>query len=236
MCSLLLVPWLGTQQVHRILIGICGLAAVMLCVPGFCMRLQPVARAVDNEQNSAHKAGDQLAAGQRPHSLLFGTALVVVGLGWVWAIVVSVPKVPWQLVAYGRRLPITVGHGMNLFMAEGLNESVAVTEMSNGVRNFHVSGKIEASTDLHDMRLQRMLGHLPALLHPEPRTVLVVGCGAGVTAGSFTVHPSVRRVVLCVIERLIPPRWWQSTLRRRITGWCTTLASKLSMTTRGTSS
>ena len=39
------------------------------------------------------------------------------------------------------------------------------------------------------MRLQRMLGHIPALVASEPTSVLVVGCGAGVTAGSFLVHP-----------------------------------------------
>ena len=54
------------------------------------------------------------------------------------------------------------------------------------------------------MRLQRMLGHLPALLHPKPRSVLVVGCGAGVTAGSFVLHPDVERIVICEIEPLIP--------------------------------
>jgi spermidine synthase len=54
------------------------------------------------------------------------------------------------------------------------------------------------------MRLQRMLGHLPALLHPKPRSVLVVGCGAGVTAGSFVVHPGIEKIVICEIEPLIP--------------------------------
>jgi spermidine synthase len=54
------------------------------------------------------------------------------------------------------------------------------------------------------MRLQRMLGHIPALVHPRPRSVLVVGCGAGVTAGSFVVHPTVERIVICEIEPLIP--------------------------------
>src|SRR5206468_11150019 len=49
-----------------------------------------------------------------------------------------------------------------------------------------------------------MLGHIQALVHPEPKTVLVVGCGAGVTAGSFVVHPSVERIVICEIEPLIP--------------------------------
>jgi spermidine synthase len=54
------------------------------------------------------------------------------------------------------------------------------------------------------MRLQRMLGHIPALLHPNPRSVLIVGCGAGVTAGSFVLHPSIERIVICDIEPLIP--------------------------------
>src|SRR5437667_11555694 len=85
-----------------------------------------------------------------------------------------------------------------------MNSSVAVTLIDDGVRNFHVSGKIEASSEPQDMRLQRMLGHIPALVHPQPKSVLVVGCGAGVTAGSFLVHPSVERIVICEIEPLIP--------------------------------
>ena len=79
-----------------------------------------------------------------------------------------------------------------------------MSESEGGVRNFHVSGKVEASTEVHDMRLQRLLGHVSALMHPRPRTVLVVGFGAGVTAGSFVLHPSVERIVICEIEPLIP--------------------------------
>ena len=55
-----------------------------------------------------------------------------------------------------------------------MNASIAVSELTGGIRNFHVSGKIEASTEPQDMRLQRMLGHLPALLHPNPKSVLIV--------------------------------------------------------------
>ena len=55
------------------------------------------------------------------------------------------------------------------------------------------------------MRLQRMLGHLPALTHKNPKSVLIVGFGAGVTAGSFVVHPEIRRIVICEMEPLIPP-------------------------------
>jgi spermidine synthase len=55
------------------------------------------------------------------------------------------------------------------------------------------------------MRVQRMLGHVPALLHPHPSSALVVGFGAGVTAGSLVVHPGMRRIVICEIEPLVPP-------------------------------
>jgi spermidine synthase len=34
--------------------------------------------------------------------------------------------------------------------------------------------------------------------------VLIVACGAGVTAGSFIVHPDVKRIVICDIEPLVP--------------------------------
>jgi spermidine synthase len=116
----------------------------------------------------------------------------------------SVPGIPAGLVAYGRYLPSRDGEAKILYMGEGMNASVAVSELANGVRNFHVSGKIEASSEAQDMRLQRMLGHIPALLHPKPQSVLVIGCGAGVTAGSFVTHPDVRRIIVCEIEPLIP--------------------------------
>jgi spermidine synthase len=55
------------------------------------------------------------------------------------------------------------------------------------------------------MRLQRMLGHIPALIHPNPKSVLIVGFGAGVTAGSFVPYPEIQRIVICEMEPLIPP-------------------------------
>jgi spermidine synthase len=137
--------------------------------------------------------------------------LTVIVLGIV--LVFSVTPIPDGLIAYGRFFawnlsnydPVTKNYFVpNIFyVGEGMNASVAVSETSIGIRNFHVSGKNEASTSRRDMRLQRMLGHLPGLLHPNPRSVLVVGLGAGVTAGSFVHHPTVDRIVICEIEPLI---------------------------------
>ena len=136
----------------------------------------------------------------KPGGFFAALATVIVAIG----LALSVSAVPWGLVAEGRNYAVKGDDGRLLYMGEGMNASVAVTETADGIRNFHVSGKIEASTDPRDMRLQRMLGHLPALLHPDPRSVLVVGCGAGVTAGSFVVHPGIQKIVICEIEPLIP--------------------------------
>jgi spermidine synthase len=89
-------------------------------------------------------------------------------------------------------------------MGEGWNASVAVSERSNGVRNYHNAGKVQASSEPQDMRLQRMLGHLTTLVGADPRSVLVIGCGAGVTAGAVSIDPAVERETIAEIEPLVP--------------------------------
>jgi spermidine synthase len=117
----------------------------------------------------------------------------------------SVGPIPGMLIAYGRRIMTSMGRTRILETGEGINSSIAISEWDDGAVQFHVSGKVEASTESYDMRLQRMLGHLPALQHKDPKSVLIVGFGAGVTAGSFVVHPEVRRIVICEMEPIIPP-------------------------------
>ena len=87
---------------------------------------------------------------------------------------------------------------------EGRNSSIAITRWSDGTTQFHVQGKVEASDNPNDMALQRMLGYLPALFI-EPKSVLIVGFGAGVTAGTFTTYPSITRIKICEMEPIIPP-------------------------------
>jgi spermidine synthase len=122
-----------------------------------------------------------------------------------WLLALTVPALPGLLVAYGRTV-MTSGTPAILYLGEGINASIAVTESSDGTRNFHVSGKVEASTAAQDMRLQRLLGIIPMSLHPNPTSALVVGFGAGVTAGSLVSYPNVQRIVVCEIEPLIPAR------------------------------
>ncbi|MES1207610.1 MAG: fused MFS/spermidine synthase [Pseudomonadota bacterium] len=86
------------------------------------------------------------------------------------------------------------------FVSEGAASTVAVHVAPDGYRNFHVSGRVEATNNPNDMRMERMLGHLSALAHPKPESVLVVGLGAGITAGALAQHPEIKRVVICEIE------------------------------------
>jgi spermidine synthase len=182
--SLVLIPWLGTQQSQRILIGISAITALILMSPRISrLRLAQAA-------------------------LLTGVAIIL-----IW----SVSDIPWQVIAFGRRTAPTLrafqlypGSTKTvstrvLYRGEGMNTAIVIAETDSGQRSYYVNGKSQASNASLDMRLQRMLGHIPALVHPNPRSVLTVGFGAGVTAGSFVVHPEIERMTICEIERLVPP-------------------------------
>lgn len=133
----------------------------------------------------------------RARQLALAGVLAIVGL-------LIVPEIPGRLIAYGRSVNSWDSIKQFLYLGEGATASIAVTEGIAGAKQFHIAGKVEASDMDIDMRLERMLGHVPALLHPHPKSVLIVGVGAGVTAGSLSIHPEVERIVICDIEPLVP--------------------------------
>jgi len=184
--TLLLIPAIGTQGSQQVLIWLAAASGLV-----------------------ALGAAALTARNRVP---VFSAIAGVAGVGVVaWGLSATVSGVPWQVIAYGRRIaPILRGLAVSmdsqaktLFVGEGMNSSVVITQRGDQ-RFFYVSGKSEASSAAIDMRLQRMMGHVPALLHSDPRSVLVVGFGAGVTAGSFVLYPEVQRIVVCELERMIP--------------------------------
>jgi spermidine synthase len=180
--SMILIPAVGTLWAQRILIAAAALAAMLVLLAR--LRATP-------------------AAGRRAPGVAVVSAVVAVPL--IAAVLAyGAPPVPGELYAFGRKIMSPDYVPKMLYVGEGMNASIAVSEDPNGARYFHVSGKTEAGSYPSDMRLQRMLGHLPALLNPKPRSVLVVGFGAGVTAGTFLAYATIERVVICEIEPLIP--------------------------------
>jgi spermidine synthase len=174
--SLVLIPWIGTKGCEQVLIVLAAVSAVFAL--GQVVKQSP------------GMAGT------------IGLAASLAVAGWLTA---NVSAVPGELIAYGRRIAISAGSSKILYTGEGINSSIAISQWNDGAVQFHVSGKVEASTEPYDMRLQRMLGDMPALFHQgEPHSVLVVGFGAGVTAGSFVPYPGIKRIVICEMEPLIP--------------------------------
>ena len=111
-----------------------------------------------------------------------------------------IPDVNTRLIAVGEEYRTWQNVDVDFkHRAEGLNTSVAISDFK-GVRSVCVGGKIVASAAKKDMRLQKMLGHIPSIMHNEPKSALIVGFGAGVTAGTFTLHPSIERIVVVEIE------------------------------------
>ena len=117
----------------------------------------------------------------------------------------TMDPIPGELIAYGRRMAANKGFSQILYTKEGRNSSVAISRWNNGTVYVNVNGHVEATTEIFDMKLQRMVGHLPALLHPNPKSVLGIGFGAGVSAGTFTRYPGIEHITVCEIEPVIPP-------------------------------
>jgi spermidine synthase len=174
--SLALVPWLGTQQTQRVLLVASAASALIVFLPH--VRLFPSRTA---------EAG-------------LAVALVLAGL-LAW----RVGPVPGVLVEYGRKAPIQAQDSQIIDLVEGRNSSAAIAQWSDGTIGLGVNGHVQASNIPYDMKLQRMVGHLPLLLHPNPKSVLGIGFGAGVTAGTFTTYPGIEKITICEIEPVIPP-------------------------------
>jgi len=175
--SLALVGTIGSQKTQQVLIGIAAMSGLLMLMPA---------------TGEVRKAWAS-------------TPVVVVGIALIAGFLArSVPPIPWLLVAYGRYSATWVGQNEMVYVGEGVTASVAVTRTPTGVLNYHNAGKVQASSEPQDMRLQRMLGHITTLVPKNPNKVLVIGCGAGVTAGAVSIDPMVKDQTIAEIEPLVP--------------------------------
>ena len=180
--SVVMIAWVGTQTTQRAMIGLAALSALLM-----------LALAAD-----PGRGGIRLA----PRGLVRAGAVIAAAvlLGW------TVSPVPPLLVGYGRYAPTyqRVSNIDFIYVGEGMSSSMAVSVLANGDRNYHNAGKVQASSEPQDMRLQRMLGHLTTLVPTRARSVMVIGCGAGVTAGAASIDPAVEELTIVEIEPLVP--------------------------------
>ena len=176
--SLVLVAWIGTQHAQQVLM-------VIAAIGGALLLLGPA-----NE--SAEKSW-------------WPTITACVAILLVAVLVRSVQAIPAVMIAYGRYANMRVNDAAQyIYVGEGMTASVAVSKLSDGVLNYHNAGKVQASSEPQDMRLQRMLGHMTTLIPPQARRVVVIGCGAGVTAGAVSIDPLLQKETIAEIEPLVP--------------------------------
>ena len=77
-----------------------------------------------------------------------------------------------------------------LFYREGTEAVIAVASPREGGRRFlSINGKTDAGSGREDVLQQKFIAHVPMLLQPAPRHVLVVGWGSGATAASAGLYP-----------------------------------------------
>jgi spermidine synthase len=180
---LLLIAWLGTQRTQQVLMAMATLSVLLLWVPDF---------RDDTGKPRWGRAG-----------VLRGAAATVFAL----ILASTIQPVPGLLVAYGRYMAMRLNngnYGEMVFVGEGMHSSMAVSRLSTGYLNYHNAGKVQASSEPQDMRLQRMLGHMTTIIPENPRSVMVIGCGAGVTAGAVSIDPAVEELTIVEIEPLVP--------------------------------
>lgn len=84
--------------------------------------------------------------------------------------------------------------GTLLYYREGAASTVSVKRLT-GTTTLAVDGKTDAS-NRGDMLTQKLVAHLPLLLHENPRQVGIIGLGSGVTVGSALRHPIMRADVI----------------------------------------
>jgi spermidine synthase len=212
--SMLVIPQAGTQWGQRLIILLAAASSLVAFAPFFKSR-QSTKKKSKKADRVMTSFGGKIAA-------------AIISIAVVILLVVQLSPVPWIAVAFGRYsyrwiqkcvpgivqeqdVPLDTSRNPEsrycVYVGEGMNVSVAVTKSTQGFLFFHGAGKVQASSNYMDMRLQRMLGHLSVLVRTNPddaKDVLVVACGAGVTAGSFIPYPHIERITICDIEPLVP--------------------------------
>lgn len=143
-----------------------------------------------------------------------GAARVAGVLASVTAAIVLVLSPPWdrELLASGPYmyapfvprdldLETMLKAGTMLYYREGAAATVTVKRLT-GTTTLAVDGKVDAS-NRGDMLTQKLIAHLPLLIHDDPRDVAIIGLGSGVTVGSALRHPIARADVIEISPEVV---------------------------------
>jgi len=135
----------------------------------------------------------------------FGLAVLVLGAGVAlpqWdRLLLSSGAYKYAAAMRGPSLEVALAAGELLSYREGATGTVAVRRLA-GTVSLAIDGKVDAS-NAGDMLTQRLLAHVPLLLHPDPKRIAILGLGSGVTLGSALTHPVEAATVLEISPEVV---------------------------------
>ena len=95
-----------------------------------------------------------------------------------------------------------------LWSEEGLETTVTITRDEDEHLRMYLNHHHQANDADWMVYFHRMLGHLPMLVHPAPREVLVVGLGGGATAGATTRYEGAHVTVVELSRSVVRGAEW----------------------------
>ena len=107
----------------------------------------------------------------------------------------------YAIAMRGTDLQTALTAGELLSYREGSTGTVTVRSLT-GTISLAIDGKVDAS-NAGDMLTQRLLAHVPLLLHPNPKRAAIIGLGSGVTLGSALTHPLTSATVLEISPEVV---------------------------------
>jgi spermidine synthase len=173
----LLIPWIGIQRSIALAVIVnVGLGAVLALMSPAAARLRKLAAPVVAVLTLA------LFLPLVPH----WDPVIMSSGAYLYADIYAEQAQSWDMT----REAVLNLSGKILYHKEGVATTVTVRRQRNELF-LQANGKTEASTG-PDMRTQKLLAHVPMMLHPDPKSVLVIGLASGVTVGSAATYPVER--------------------------------------------
>ena len=226
--SFLLLPLFGSVSATAHLIILPLTAAAILCLPGrwpgwtgfvatavavVIAFLTPVPSLVSRHFYEMSAGGFMNSAGPFVFFLISVSALLVYKFrkkSWIPLLAAgafihaSLNPMPRQLYMLGDQYAhnnIARNIAQIEVFQEGSAEPVVVWKHPiNNALHVSINGKTCASSVPEDMQTQILLGLVPVLLSRDPQNTLVIGLGAGITAGSVSLSDAVKRLQIIELE------------------------------------
>lgn len=112
----------------------------------------------------------------------------------------------WKSLLYGSGIMNSLSTGELVYYGDGIGGFTTVTKHINALGradySLSNSGKADASS-FADMPTQTLTAHFPMIIHPNPKTVMVLGLASGITCGEVLYYPVEKLDILEISNKVV---------------------------------